>query len=271
MYYLKRIQYIRKYSGEQDEEGTLFVTDSSEAAEKLIAGGCAVLVCLHEGNRNEDFSFCRYACEGSLDLMPQPDSLSGSGMDYLERVYRRYRGLPWDILETRRCLVRETTVEDVEDFYRIYADASVTKYMEPLYEDAERERAYARDYIDQVYAFYQFGMWTVTEKATGEVIGRAGICYRDGCELPELGFVIAPDRQGRGIATEVCGAILRYGYEEHGFGRILAFVRPGNAASCRVCDKLGMKRMETIVLQGQEYMVYLWLGDEQRQDEIFKD
>lgn len=250
------------------EDGTLYITDCSAIARQLTAKGCAVLVCLHEGNRREDFGFCRYAYEGRMS--EDVESFSGEGpeakapgagcpdRDYLERVYRRCRELPWDILETERCLVRETTVEDVEDFYRIYSDSSITEYTEPLYEDPEEERSYARDYIRQVYAFYDFGIWTVVEKDSGEVIGRAGICCREGYEDPELGFVIAADRQGRGIATEVCSAILRYAYEELGFGRILAFVRPGNGASRRVCDKLGMADAGRAALRGQEYMVRVW-------------
>lgn len=244
MYYLKK---------EKFREGILYITDNSVMAKKLISDGCAVLIRLHDGNRDEDFSFCRYAYEDPDYSGEEPDR------DYLERIFRRCKGLPWDILETERCLVRETTVEDVKDFYRIYSNPSIVEYMEPLYEDPEEERSYARDYIDQVYAFYNFGMWTVVEKASGEVIGRAGIYYREGCELPELGFVIAAERQGKGLATEVCSAILQYGYEELNFDKILAFVQPGNAASHRVCEKLGMERVEPVVLQGQEYIAYLWM------------
>jgi RimJ/RimL family protein N-acetyltransferase len=80
--------------------------------------------------------------------------------------------------------------------------------MEPLYEEVDEERAYARDYIEKVYAFYDFGIWTVVEKTSGEVIGRAGICYREGYEDPELGFMIGVPWQGKGLATEVCRAVL---------------------------------------------------------------
>lgn len=245
------------------EEGTLYITDCSEKARELSDRGSAVLGWIYEGNRGEDFGFCKYLYEGETGLtqsrilngMQEPD------IDYLERIFRRYKGLPWDILETERCVIRETTIEDVEDFYRIYSEPSITKYMESLYEDAEEEKAYARDYINQVYAFYHFGMWTVVEKKSKKVIGRAGICYREGCELPELGFVIAVDRQGQGLATEVCSEILRYGYEELSFDRILAFVRSGNMASQRVCEKLGMERLEKLVLQGQEHVAYLWRAE----------
>lgn len=216
---------------EQEGQKALWISDDSCVTKRLLASGRYVLAFLHEGNAADDFSLCRFACENLAELET----------GYLDRVWRRYVRLPWDILETERCLVRETTEEDVEDFYRIYSDPSITEYMEGLYEDPEQERAYARDYIDQVYNFYNFGLWTVVDKRSGEVIGRAGIYYREGYVEPELGFLIAKPWQGRGYATEVCEAIITYAREELGFSRTLAFVHPENAASLHICRKLGLE------------------------------
>ena len=227
--------------------GIVHVTDSSVIARQWKEQGEAVLVFLHAGNREEDFSFCRYACEhaGEVDEA------------YLDYVYRREKGLPLTVLETERCMIRETTVEDVDAFFEIYKAPGITRYMEPLYEDIEEERAYARDYIEKVYAFYDFGIWTVLEKAGGEVIGRAGVCYREGYEEPEMGFMIAEPWQGKGLATEVCRAVLQYARTELGFPRILAFVQPDNAASRRVCDKIGMHEERQICAQGKQYCLYV--------------
>lgn len=230
-------------------EGTLWITDIAEAAEILVTQGCAALAYLHKGNKQENFAICRYACES---LSEETDAV------YLDRVYRRCKGLPWDILRTAHCLIRETTVADVEAFYQIYSEPSITEYMDRLYENPEEERAYAQDYIDQVYCFYNFGIWTVVERESGEVIGRAGICYREGYETPELGFVIGVPWQGRGYAAEVCQGILEYAREELGMTEILVFVQPRNLASIHVCDKLGMGNLGRVELQGQEYIVRVW-------------
>lgn len=260
MYYLKRVitcsedrecEAVGAVDDLRDSGATLWITDSAAKARELSDEGKAVLIWLHEGNRDQDFGEFRYACDnpGELD------------MDYLEGVYRRFQGIPWDILETEHCLIRETTVEDVEAFYRIYEEPSITEFMDSLYDDPQEERAYARDYIDKVYSFYGFGIWTVLEKPEAnsdlepEVIGRAGICYKEGYDDPEVGFVIAADRQGRGYATEICDAILKYGHERLGFQRILAFVQPANKASMRVCDKLGMNRVGQASLQGTAYEI----------------
>lgn len=228
--------------------GTLYIADRRDVASALTRCGCPVLIWLHEGNRGEDFSAWRYACESVGELDDEE----------LERIYRRLVCLPWDILETERLLVRETVEADVDDFYRIYDDAEAACYLDPLCPDRECERARVRDYMDHVYAFYGFGIWTVLLKATNEIIGRAGISYREGCGDPELGFVIERACRRRGYATEVCRAILDYAADTLGFGRILAFVRPENTSSVRVCEHLGMVPDGTGRIRGVEHIRYLY-------------
>lgn len=223
---------------------TLLITDSSFYAGKAVTEGRAVLAFLHEGNYEQNFNGVRYAFE-------EPEELD---VDYLEQVYRRYAGLPWDILDTRRCHLRETTEEDVDDFYRIYAEPSITQYMEDLYREVEQEKEYTRKYIQNVYGFYGFGVWTVIKRDTGEVIGRAGLSYREGFEEPELGFVIGVPWQRQGYALEVCKAVLRYGREQFGFEKVQAMVEPENEASLHLCSKLGMIAEGTEVLQKKRYI-----------------
>lgn len=223
--------------------GELYITDSGEQARRLQGEGAAVLVYLHPGSAGEDFSDFTFAVENVEELEPE----------YLERVYRRLKGLPWRILETERCLIRESTVEDVEDFYRIYSEPSITEYMDNLYPEREQERQYAREYIEKVYTYYEFGMWTVVQKADSVVIGRAGISYREGYAVPELGFVIGVPWQRRGYAEEVCRAILSYGREALGFTRFQTLVRPENLPSMSLCRKLGFREEERIELEGKNY------------------
>lgn len=213
---------------------SLWMTDSAQVVDRLRADGQAVQAILHENNRNQDLTAALYACE-------QPGELDA---DYMDKVFRRYLGLPWEILETERCYVRETVPEDADEFFGIYSAPGMTLYNDELAPELELERQYIRDYIDKVYRFYNFGVWTILKKDTDEVIGRAGYSFREGFEGPELGYVIGRPWQGQGYATEVCCALLRYGFEELGFDEVHAFVRPENEASMRLCRKLGMSCVE---------------------------
>ena len=229
-------------------EGCLYLTDSAVCAAELCRQGGAVLAVLHEENRNQDFSRVSYACE-------HPEELDD---EYMERIYRRYKRLPWDILETERCLIRETTVTDIDAFYEIYKEPEITRYTEGLCSDRQQEIKYINDYIDLFYGFYDFGIWTIIEKISGNIIGRAGLSMRDGSEEPEIGFVIGLPWQGRGFAEEVCRAILEYGREEFGFTKVCAFVKPENASSLRLCAKLGMERDGEMLIEQRMHYRMCW-------------
>ena len=178
---------------------------------------------------------------------------TSADFDYLEKVYRRYAGIPWDILTTERCLVRETGVEDLDAFYEIYAEPSVTQYTEGLYPERAQEEAWLKDYMENMYYFYNYGVWTICDKATGQIIGRAGFSNREGYEDPELGFVIGVPWQRQGYATEVCRALLKYGKEELGFERVQMLVMPGNETSLHLAENLGFQRLDQVTWKGILY------------------
>lgn len=66
------------------------------------------------------------------------EQLSDIDAQYLDRVYRRFKGIPWDIAETQRLRIREIAVEDVEQLYVLYEDESVVRYMDGLLPDPSR-------------------------------------------------------------------------------------------------------------------------------------
>lgn len=228
----------------------LYVTDDAAAAEGLRRSGEAVIIYLHPGNRHQDFSGYLFAVEDPEGLEPE----------YIERVYRRLKGLPWNILETARCLVRETVPGDVEDFYRIYSHPDITRYMEGLYPEVEREKQYVREYIEKVYTFFGFGIWTVVEKESGAVIGRAGLSYREGFEDPELGFVIGVPWQRKGYAREVCRAVLSYASAVLEFERVQALVETENFPSLELCGQLGFYRDSCVEINGKTHYRLLLKG-----------
>lgn len=229
------------------KENTLFLTDCPEIAEHFAKNNMPVLGILMPQNENAPFAGVRYLSEGWDDITPI----------YLERVYRRYRSLPWQILETERCILRETTEADVDAFYRIYAEPSVTAFMENLFPDREEELCYMADYREKVYALYGFGIWSIILKETGEIIGRAGLDMRRGFAEPELGFVIGVPWQRQGLAEEVCRAVLRYGEEELGFTKVQALTEQENTASLALLKKLGFVFDGEYQEMGKEYLRYL--------------
>lgn len=224
------------------EKETLYITDSEREYHTLRQQGGYVLPYRHGDNGDADFT-------GALYIIEQIEEI---GYDTVDMAYRRLAGLPWEILSTERCIIRETVEEDVDSFYEIYAEPEITKYMEDLYDDREEEIAYIKDYREKIYSFYGYGMWTVLTK-DGTVIGRAGISWREGFDFPELGFVIGVPWQRQGYACEVCSAILAYAQKELGLTEIRALVMAGNDKSEALCRKLGFQYMEQITIESEIY------------------
>lgn len=183
--------------------------------------------------------------------------------EFLERIYRRCHGLPWTIAVTRRCLLREMTVDDLDDLIRLYAQPGITwrldekgnripGFIEPLY-PREKEKAYQTAYISNMYGYYGYGMWAVTDRQSGKLIGRAGLDHREydsGVEL-EMGYLIDPAYQHKGIATEVCQAIMDFARDNLDFPRVNALTDPDNLVSVALLERLGFVYLEDFPVAGK--------------------
>lgn len=211
------------------KEGILYITDDEKILKALKMRQVPVAVWFHEENREQDLSEALYGVEA-------PEVLK---LDFYERVYRREKGIPWDILETKRCIVREMIPEDGRDFARIYQDPIVRTYMKDFHTDAEGEAQYIREY-QQRYRFYEYGVWSILLKETGQVIGRAGFSETEEESIPCLGYVIDAEWRRQGLAYEVCSAILDYAKDVLEFEQIYLYAEKGNVASLKLAEKLGM-------------------------------
>ena len=123
--------------------------------------------------------------------------------------------------------------------------------------DRDEERSYMKDYIQKIYGFYGFGLWSVIHTVTGTVIGRAGLSVREGYEIPELGFVTEVAFQHQGYTYEICEAILRYARDELEFPQVQAFCHPENTASLHLLQKLGFTYAGEDLLQGIPHARYI--------------
>lgn len=223
----------------------LYLTDSPSEYEVLRNEGRSCIPVYQSAQSMENFPSSKYAL---TDVNLSEETWSENlDYEYLYHVYQRLNHIPWHILDTGRMSLRESTIEDVDKFYEIYAkDPDIEKYVETLFDDPEDEKLYQKNYITKIYEFYDFGVWTVDLKETGDVIGRAGLSIIDGYDYPDLGFIIDKDMQNQGLAFEICTAILDYARDTLGFETIQARVRPENTKSIHLLNKLGFKITDTI-------------------------
>ncbi len=225
----------------------LVLTDSTGRAKELMDAGYYCVGLQHGRNAEKSFSGVKYVFTDIAEV----------DMDSFVKVYQRYSGEPWEILQTERLIIRETTVDDVDEGYRIYADPSMTRYMEGLFENPDDEKRYQKDYIEKVYGLMGFGVWTLVRKEDMRVIGRAGYSVRNGFDEPELGFLVGTEFQRQGYCMEALRAILDYGRNMLLFDRVQTLVKAENAVSIHVCEKLGFKKVDEVDVEehiyGDEY------------------
>ena len=214
-----------------DDNRYVLLSDDPEEARALLAKGEAVAGILQEDER--DWSGVRYLTTG--EDVPEEE--------WLEMVHARCRQLPVEIARTERLPIREAVPEDAAALVELYKDEDFRLNLEPIRETAEEEAESIRAYIRYVYGFYGYGMWVVTD-LSGRIIGRVGLECNAGEEGLELGYAIAKERRGRGLAEEACRAVLNYARERLDEDRIYARIRPDNEASMKLASKLGIRIVE---------------------------
>lgn len=165
--------------------------------------------------------------------------------EFEKRDVLRKAGIPVEIARTDQLLIRETIDSDISELYRIGTDQAVRKYIAPMQPTLEEEIVYTKAYVRHMYAFYDFGLWTVLEKdAYGQerVIGRAGLFPSERLAGQiEMGYMIAPECQGNGYGKEAAEIVLRYAFNVLDLEEVHLFAEKENKASVKLAETLLIK------------------------------
>lgn len=165
---------------------------------------------------------------------------------------------PTVVLETPRLMLRHLTVDDLDALFALYRDPEVRRYFPEgtlTYEETKEEL----EWIIQVYyGKYGYGLWATVLKETGELIGRCGLLpwTIEQRQEVEVAYLLDKAYWGQGLATEAARAIVRYGFEQLHFSRLICLPEPENKASCRVAEKMGMFFERELVLDGTPARLY---------------
>jgi RimJ/RimL family protein N-acetyltransferase len=158
-------------------------------------------------------------------------------------------------VETSRLLLRPIDPSgDIEALYAYQSLPEVCRYIpyEPrTREDVAQRLADPKKVRSTLTEPGQAVNLAVEIKATGLVVGDVMLFWRDESNA-EIGYVIHPDHQGKGIATEASAALLELAFAEHGLGvhRVIARIDQRNPASAAVLTKLGM-RQEAVLVENE--------------------
>jgi RimJ/RimL family protein N-acetyltransferase len=147
-------------------------------------------------------------------------------------------------LVTERLILRPLREGDAEPMFRYRSDPEVARF-----------QGWEPGSLDEVEAFVEsmavvrpntLGTWfqlAICRPEKGELIGDIGMRFPEGRDHEaEFGITLAPDQQGAGFATEALSAVLDYLFGSLGKHRVFGSADPGNEASLRLMERVGMRR-----------------------------
>ena len=145
---------------------------------------------------------------------------------------------PFHELETERLLLRRVVESDVNEVFALRSNAETMQYIpRPLVTSNEEALEHIRMIEDKIVADEGIN-WAITLKGNSKLLGIIGH-YRIKPEhyRSEIGYMLLPDYQGKGIITEAIKAVVAYGFDQMNLHSIEAIIDPANTASAMVLEK----------------------------------
>lgn len=156
------------------------------------------------------------------------------------------------VIETGRFRLRAPRIGDFPIYARFLIDGDLAAAAED-----DREEAWL-DFCQIVasWPLRGYGSWTVEDR-TGRALGAVVVNHEFGDPEVELGWAVAADAEGQGVATETARAARAHLFGMVGFGTLVSYIDPVNARSVAVAERLGATRdREAEAALGDEILVY---------------
>lgn len=145
-------------------------------------------------------------------------------------------------LTTDRLVLRVHAADDASALHRIYSRPEVCRLLleEPWTLAGTEERMDVRRRRTGLEG--PRGELSAAIEHDGRLVGDVALWWTDReHRLAEIGWVLAPDQGGQGLATEAVRAMLDLAFERYGAHRVAAQMDERNAASARLAERVGMR------------------------------
>lgn len=161
-------------------------------------------------------------------------------------------------IQTDRLVLRRSIPEDADRISAYRSDPNVN-----------RQQGWDRTDVDGVRADIvemsprspgEPGGWvqfTVLDRRDGSIVGDVGLSLAEPeMDVIKVGYTIAPEFQGSGLATEAIAALVDYAFDALGAEAVRAHASASNAPSIRVAEKVGMHLIEKRAYRDGEEVWY---------------
>jgi RimJ/RimL family protein N-acetyltransferase len=156
-------------------------------------------------------------------------------------------------IETPRLLLRPPSAADLPAHAQMMADPLTAQFLTldgKTMDAAAAWRTWAL--IAGHWAFQGFGFFSAIDKSSGAWVGRVGPWFSEGWPDFEIGWAIHPTHRGKGYALEAAIETARFAFNKLNRTKVVSLVRPHNANSRRVAEKLGETITGSVELFGAE-------------------
>ena len=163
-------------------------------------------------------------------------------------------------IETERLVLRQWRKDDFRPYHAILRQPEVHKHFGPNPMNAEEAWRRLTSFVGG-WEFLGFGMWAVEEKKSGKLLGIVGLfnAWRDlepeFGEEPEMGWIMASETHGKGMASEACHAVVNWAEANLPPTDIWAIIAPANEPSIKLAEKLGFEQIGESSYHGDTTLV----------------
>lgn len=165
--------------------------------------------------------------------------------------------MPYQIFETERLLIRPTSTGDAALTLALLNMPKWLKFIGDRNVHSIRE---AQNYIETKMLpqleRLGFGNYTVIRKEDNEKLGCCGLYDREGLDGVDIGFSFLERFEGKGYAYEAASRLKNAAFEDFEMETLGAITVRENSASRKLLEKLGLRFIKDIDLNGEVLMYY---------------
>jgi len=162
---------------------------------------------------------------------------------------------PLGDISTSRLHLRRFECGDLDELASVFAHPEVWQFPYGRAFDRNETRTFLEGQLAH-WAECGFGCWAARDRTANQIIGYVGLSVP--AFLPqilpavEVGWRFVPVVWGNGYATEGATAALRQAFTTMGLPTICSLPQADNPRSCRVAERLGMRRTKEYVVPANE-------------------
>ena len=229
--FLFSLQSVIKNLGYEEKDGIIFIS-ADNCSEELLSSGLMAVV--YDESLGKDLPY-------GFDLIVE--SFEEVEADFLIKLRCHKNGVPCSVANTERTEIRELCEKDVDEVIKISRQEHIIRFVEDgrVSEAEQRDKLLA--YMENVYKFYDFGIWGIFEKNTDILIGVISLDLLKTTENAEyeVGFFIRKEKLGLGFGKEALDAVAYYTKNKLEALRLTAVTDKENTGAVKLLEKCGFK------------------------------